>query len=446
VFPVTRIQPLSWLILLAMLLLAAIVGAQLAPDKDVSRGIPNPKTLSLTRPTGAAYHSIHESVVVVGRHGEIGEFDREGRRRHLFSPQSPRTDLDLQGVTVDPLTGWLYVVDGSCYLIYEIDMDREPAEVRRTFELDAADVPVLRGRTRRTGGFTGICFLPPQGRERGGRFILTHQGEPAGLVEIELPLREPAPANAAEHVPARFVNWYDLFTDDLSDLTYDRETRTLLVLRGRLQELLWVSLDGRDLGRLRLPRAGMNGLALQPSRELFITLAEGGMQSLSPDQWRDTLPSSARILSTPPGARGTAPPEPYHRAVQRLVNDEFFPHWNERSDWRRYLPNGWILFGFGAQFLFFMRFAVQWYVSEKQKRVTVPVVFWYISIAGSLSILIYALRDFRAKDSVFVAGQLLACAIYVRNLMLIYRRRGVARFRAEPDIIGHGASGRTTSE
>jgi hypothetical protein len=31
------------------------------------------------------------------------------------------------------------------------------------------------------------------------------------------------------------------------------------------------------------------------------------------------------------------------------------------------LSNPWVLFGFAAQFVFFLRFAVQWWVSEKKK-------------------------------------------------------------------------------
>lgn len=106
--------------------------------------------------------------------------------------------------------------------------------------------------------------------------------------------------------------------------------------------------------------------------------------------------------------------------------DDLFPHLHERKDLWRYAPNGWILFGFGGQFLFFMRFVVQWYASEKRKRVTVPVAFWYISIVGSLTIFIYALHR---RDIVFMTAQLLACLIYVRNLMLIYRRRAHAADR-----------------
>ncbi|MBL8419168.1 MAG: lipid-A-disaccharide synthase N-terminal domain-containing protein, partial [Dechloromonas sp.] len=39
----------------------------------------------------------------------------------------------------------------------------------------------------------------------------------------------------------------------------------------------------------------------------------------------------------------------------------------------------WIIIGFGGQALFMMRFVVQWWSSEKEKRVVVPVAFWYFS-------------------------------------------------------------------
>lgn len=82
----------------------------------------------------------------------------------------------------------------------------------------------------------------------------------------------------------------------------------------------------------------------------------------------------------------------------------------------------WFWFGMTAQFVFFMRFVVQWIVSEKRRRSTVPVAFWYLSIVGSLALLVYAAHE---RDPVIMAGQLLACVIYVRNLMLIsdWRKR-----------------------
>jgi len=93
--------------------------------------------------------------------------------------------------------------------------------------------------------------------------------------------------------------------------------------------------------------------------------------------------------------------EPDHPKVAKIV---------------RQITDPWFIFGMTAQFVFFMRFVVQWIASEKKRRSTVPVSFWWISLIGGLSLFVYALhRD----DLVIMSGQLLACVIYVRNLMLI---------------------------
>lgn len=88
----------------------------------------------------------------------------------------------------------------------------------------------------------------------------------------------------------------------------------------------------------------------------------------------------------------------------------------------------WLLVGFGGQALFMGRFVLQWLVSERQRRSVVPVSFWYLSIAGALVLLVYALHR---HDPVFVAGQGLGVAIYVRNLQLIRRAREQAGPRAD---------------
>ncbi len=75
----------------------------------------------------------------------------------------------------------------------------------------------------------------------------------------------------------------------------------------------------------------------------------------------------------------------------------------------------WVLFGFFAQFIFFLRFAVQWFHSEKAKRSIIPLSFWYLSIVGSILILIYSIQR---QDIVFITAQILSLFIYVRNIIL----------------------------
>jgi lipid-A-disaccharide synthase-like uncharacterized protein len=67
---------------------------------------------------------------------------------------------------------------------------------------------------------------------------------------------------------------------------------------------------------------------------------------------------------------------------------------------------------------------VQWWVSEQRGESVVPRAFWYFSLAGALMVLSYAVYR---RDPIFIAGQLLPLAIYVRNLMLISRKRPADR-------------------
>ena len=86
------------------------------------------------------------------------------------------------------------------------------------------------------------------------------------------------------------------------------------------------------------------------------------------------------------------------------------------------LSSHWCLLtiGFLGQSLFFMRFFLQWIVSEKEKRSVIPVSFWYFSLLGSFFLLIYALLR---NDIVFIIGQSTGFIIYFRNLFLIQREK-----------------------
>ncbi|OGC45250.1 hypothetical protein A2V49_01460 [candidate division WWE3 bacterium RBG_19FT_COMBO_34_6] len=91
------------------------------------------------------------------------------------------------------------------------------------------------------------------------------------------------------------------------------------------------------------------------------------------------------------------------------------------------LLNPWVIFGFAAQFIFFLRFAVQWWVSEKKKESVIPVSFWYLSLVGTLMILVYSIKR---QDIVFTTASCLNALIYIRNLMLINKKKA----KSEPAI------------
>lgn len=87
------------------------------------------------------------------------------------------------------------------------------------------------------------------------------------------------------------------------------------------------------------------------------------------------------------------------------------------------VQNLWLAIGFAAQAIFASRFLVQWIASERARASVMPVSFWYLSLAGGLMLLGYAIHR---RDPVFILGQAFGVVVYLRNLYLI-RRGGRVR-------------------
>ena len=84
----------------------------------------------------------------------------------------------------------------------------------------------------------------------------------------------------------------------------------------------------------------------------------------------------------------------------------------------------WKVVGWAGNAVFFSRFFVQWYATEKQKRVVVPVAFWWLSLSGSFLLLIYSLRQ---RDSVFIFAYAFTWIPYIRNLMIQHKHHKAKR-------------------
>jgi lipid-A-disaccharide synthase-like uncharacterized protein len=84
----------------------------------------------------------------------------------------------------------------------------------------------------------------------------------------------------------------------------------------------------------------------------------------------------------------------------------------------------WLLVGLLGQGLFFSRFLVQWWESEREGRSIIPVAFWYFSLGGGIVLLAYSIYK---RDPVFILGQGVGLFVYFRNLYLIFRERGALK-------------------
>jgi lipid-A-disaccharide synthase-like uncharacterized protein len=80
----------------------------------------------------------------------------------------------------------------------------------------------------------------------------------------------------------------------------------------------------------------------------------------------------------------------------------------------------WAAVGFCGSVIWTSRFIVQWWISERQGRATMPAEFWIMSIVGNILLLAYSIYR---RDIVFILGQSIGYIVYSRNLYLIYRAR-----------------------
>ena len=68
------------------------------------------------------------------------------------------------------------------------------------------------------------------------------------------------------------------------------------------------------------------------------------------------------------------------------------------------------------------RFIIQWIYSEINKKSIIPLAFWFFSILGGVTLLIYAIHR---RDPVFILGQSAGLLIYARNLYFINKQNKI---------------------
>jgi lipid-A-disaccharide synthase-like uncharacterized protein len=102
-------------------------------------------------------------------------------------------------------------------------------------------------------------------------------------------------------------------------------------------------------------------------------------------------------------------------------------------DWSVWKVIGWL-----GNAVFFSRFLVQWYATEKRKQVVVPALFWWLSLTGSLLLLSYAL--FHQQDSVFIFAYAFTWIPYIRNLIIHNRHENSRRPCPECGVLSPGGA------
>ncbi|HEX7326341.1 MAG TPA: lipid-A-disaccharide synthase N-terminal domain-containing protein [Rhodanobacteraceae bacterium] len=81
----------------------------------------------------------------------------------------------------------------------------------------------------------------------------------------------------------------------------------------------------------------------------------------------------------------------------------------------------WKIVGFLGSVIFGARWLVQFYATRKRKRVTMPMLFWYMSVCGSLLTLAYFI--FGKNDAVGIVSNLFPMFVALYNVRVHRRER-----------------------
>jgi|SRR5690606_26679726 len=91
-----------------------------------------------------------------------------------------------------------------------------------------------------------------------------------------------------------------------------------------------------------------------------------------------------------------------------------------------------LTWGTAGQIIFTFRFVCQWMYSEKLKMSVLPPSFWWISLLGSVMVLVYAVFRY---DPVLFLGQVFGIVIYARNLFLHFRFYAIASEKSRNKVV-----------
>ncbi|HYB98446.1 MAG TPA: SdiA-regulated domain-containing protein [Candidatus Limnocylindrales bacterium] len=253
---------------LLALLLPAIAAFRLGtPDPTVTEW-PLPE---FSEPSSVVYHPLRKSLFIVGDEGDIGEVSLEGkllRKSHLGG--------DLEGVTVDPATGLLYVAREGHEIVFEVTAD--DFRITRRYTIDRTFEGNPNFLARGGDGIEGITFVPDESAKEGGRFYAANQYDPPVLIELAIPIR----STKDKFENARIVSSRAVEAPPLSDVIWQPAMKAFLVVSALWKKVYVVDAQGRNLRAARVPGLMPEGLTPLPDGRFVIAQDTGGLLLWAP--------------------------------------------------------------------------------------------------------------------------------------------------------------------
>ena len=259
-----------------------ILSTKPAGSKDNRHPLPYPSKLPYRRignicqnrirePSGITYHPKRRNLFVIGDEGYLYEMTTVGK----IIRSKRLKGKDLEGITVNPFNGHLYVVVEGNDAILEID--QKTLRIIRKFEISRK----FNGREllkKKGHGLEAIVFVPDPSHPEGGTFWVGNQSfdlrpgkEPSIICQINIPIL----SSSKKKAKGKIIGFFSMDTIDISGLAYDTRRNQLVVINDKPDLLQEVSIDGQVLHQYQLPGKDQEGVALDTMGYIYIA-QEGG--------------------------------------------------------------------------------------------------------------------------------------------------------------------------
>lgn len=225
---------------------------------------------NFVEPSGICFHPQRKTLFVVSDEGEIAEIETDGTP--VFNQKIPG---DLEGITVNPQSGLLYIVYEGRDVILEFDPDKKEVirkfPMNREFEGDPNFLQKQEGCY--DNGIESIAFVSDENHPEGGTFYIGNQWDPQCIMEVLVPLK----SSQTETAEARIIRVLPFKIDDPAAMYYDSKTGLLNVVSDADNILVEITLEGKLVNEYAFLGDNQEGITLDDKGYLYIAQDSGGI-------------------------------------------------------------------------------------------------------------------------------------------------------------------------
>jgi uncharacterized protein YjiK len=223
----------------------------------------------IPEPSGICYHPLRKTLFVVSDEGEVAEMKTDGAL--IFRQKVPG---DLEGVSVNPETGLLYIVKEGDDVILEFDPVKR--EVTRTFPLNRSyngDPEYIQKQEGYDNGIESIEFIPDREHPEGGSFYLGNQWDPPCVMEVHVPLKSCQEKVCEAHI----LRVLPLKMDDPAAMYFDFRSGLLNIVSDADNILVEIDLSGKIIREYAFLGDNQEGITIDEEGYLYIAQDSGGI-------------------------------------------------------------------------------------------------------------------------------------------------------------------------